>query len=116
MHELSIVEGVMNMVRESALQSNIMKVNKLKLVIGRLSMVLPDSLQFCFQALSQDEFFRDAVLEIEQREILIQCGKCKQQFVLEDVYCYICPGCGANEVEIIQGRELYLDYYEGEEN
>ncbi len=114
MHELSIVEGVMNMVRESALQSNIKKVNKLKLVIGRLAMVLPDSLQFCFQALSQDELFRDAVLEIEQREIQIRCAQCREQYVLEDVYSYICPGCGANQVEIIQGRELYLDYYEGE--
>jgi hydrogenase nickel incorporation protein HypA/HybF len=106
----------MNMVRESALQSNIKKVNKLKLVIGKLSMVMPDSLEFCFQALSQDEFFRDAVMEIEQREILIRCFKCKGQSALEDAYYYVCPGCGSNEVEIIQGRELYLDYYEGEEN
>ncbi|MDD3890073.1 MAG: hydrogenase maturation nickel metallochaperone HypA [Syntrophomonadaceae bacterium] len=114
MHELSIVEGVMTMVRENARQCNIKKVNKLQLVIGKLTMVLPDSLQFCFQALSQDEFFRDAILEIEQREILIKCAKCEEQFVPEDVYGYICPACGAAEVEIVQGRELYLDYYEGE--
>ena len=72
MHELSIMEGVLNMVRESAVQSNISKVNKLKLVIGKLSMVLPDSLQFCFQALSQEEFFQDAVLEIEEKDIIIR--------------------------------------------
>jgi hydrogenase nickel incorporation protein HypA/HybF len=110
------MESVMNMVRDNALQSNIKKVNKLKLVVGRLSMVLPDSLEFCFQALSQDEIFHGAILEIEQREIVIRCAGCDQQFVLEDICCYICPGCGANEIEIIQGRELYLDYYEGEEN
>jgi hydrogenase nickel incorporation protein HypA/HybF len=55
-------------------------------------------------------------MEIEQREILIRCFKCKGQSALEDAYYYVCPGCGSNEVEIIQGRELYLDYYEGEEN
>ena len=115
-HELSIMESVMNIVRENAVQSNIGKVNKLKLVIGKLSSVLPDSLQFCFQVLNQEEFFRDAVLEIEEREIAIKCAKCEQHFTLEDAYCFLCPGCGAIEVEIVSGREMYLDYYEGEEN
>ncbi|MDD4802101.1 MAG: hydrogenase maturation nickel metallochaperone HypA [Syntrophomonas sp.] len=114
MHELSIMEGVMNMVRESAQQNGIMKVNKLKLVIGRLTMVLPDSLQFCFQVLSQDDLFRNAVLEVEPREVIMRCMECETQFAREDPYCYICPGCGANQVEIVQGRELFLDYYEGE--
>jgi len=116
-HELSIMEGVLNMIRESAVQHNISKVNRLKLVIGKLTMVLPDSLQFSFQALSsQEELFRDAVLEIEQKEIVIKCNSCQQQVTLEDGYCFVCPECGANSVEIISGRELYLDNYEGEDN
>jgi len=114
MHELSIMESVLNMVEESIKQSNISKVNKIKLVIGKLSMVLPDSLQFCFQSLSHDELFKDAILEIEQKGIIVRCTKCEQQFVPIDFCCYICPECGAKEMEIIQGRELYLDYYEGE--
>lgn len=116
-HELSIMEGVLNMVRESAEQHNIRKVNSLKLVIGKLTMVLPDSLQFSFQALSnQEELFRDAVLEIEQKDIVVLCNGCKQHFTLEDGYCFVCPECGANSVEIVSGRELFLDNYEGEDN
>lgn len=114
MHELSIMESVLNMVRDSAEQSNITKVNKLKLVIGKLSMVMPDSLQFCFQVLSQDELFREAVLEIEAKDIIIGCSVCEQQFKQEDGICFNCPGCGSNAVEIVSGREMYLDYYEGD--
>jgi hydrogenase nickel incorporation protein HypA/HybF len=108
------MESVLNIVRDSAEQSNIRKVNKLKLVIGKLSMVLPDSLQFCFQVLSQDELFREAVLEIEVRDVNIRCAVCEQQFIQEDGFCFTCPGCGSNEVEIVSGREMYLDYYEGD--
>jgi hydrogenase nickel incorporation protein HypA/HybF len=115
-HELSIMESVLNIVRDSAEQSNIRKVNKLKLVIGNLSMVLPDSLQFCFQVLSQEDLFRDAVLEIEARDIIIYCTACDQQFLQEDGLCFTCPDCGAAEIEIVSGRELYLDYYEGDTN
>jgi len=116
MHELSIMEGVMDMVRESAIEHNISKVSKLKLVIGKLTMVLPDSLQFSFEVLSQDELFRGAVLDIEMREIRILCKQCDQYSVLEDGYNFVCPACGANKVEIVNGRELYLDNYEGEDN
>jgi len=114
MHELSIMEGVLTMVRESAEQNHINKVNKLKLVIGKLTMVLPDSLHFCFQVLNQVALFQGAVLEIEEREIVFRCNNCEEQFVQENGYCFICPLCGTNQVEIVSGREIYLDYYEGD--
>lgn len=116
-HELSIMEGVLNMVRESAQQNNINRINKIKLVIGKLSMVLPDSLSFCFQALSvQEDIFRNAVLDIEERDAAIQCAVCEQQFTAEDGWCLVCPECGGSNVTIISGREMYLDYYEGDDH
>jgi len=116
-HELSIMEGVINMVKESAEQNNIYKIRKIKLVIGKLSMVLPDSLQFCFQALSsQEEMFQHADMEIEERDAVIQCPVCEQQYTLEDGLCFVCPGCGGINVTIISGREMYLDFYEGDDN
>lgn len=103
------------MVRESAVQNNISRINKISLVIGKLSMVLPDSLQFCFQALSsQEEMFTDAVLEIKETKTVIRCSVCEQEFTLEEGLCLVCPGCNANNVAIISGREMYLDYYEGD--
>ena len=116
MHELSIMQSVLEVVRENAECSNIGKVNKLKLVIGKSTMIMPDSLQFCFEALSQDDLFRGAVLEIEEKETIINCLNCKERFIQEEDYCFLCPGCGSNQVEIIQGREMYIDYYEGDPN
>lgn len=117
MHELSLMQSVMDIVKDSAAQNSIQKVNKVKLVVGKYSMALPDSLHFAFEAISGVEaLFKGAVLEIEEKEILCQCQQCQQTIQIEDTYRFICPLCGSNKVEIIQGRELYLDYYEGDEN
>ena len=116
-HELSLMEGVLNMVRENAGQNNICRINKVNLVIGKLAMVLPDSLQFCFQALSsQEELFQNALLEIEERDAVIRCAVCEQEFTMEDGWCFVCPSCEGIDVAIISGREMYLDYYEGDDN
>lgn len=116
MHELSLMEGVINTVRDSAVANGIVKVNKVKLVIGKLSMALPDSLQFAFQALNQqDKLFQDAVLEIEERAITCRCSGCDCEFAVENNYCFICPECAGIKVDIIQGRELFIDYFEGDD-
>ena len=117
MHELSLMQSVMDIVKGSAAKNGILKVNKVKLVVGKFSMALPDSLHFAFEALSGVEpLFKGAVLEIEAKEILCQCQQCRQIDQLEGNCHFVCSSCGSTKVDIIQGRELYLDYYEGDEN
>jgi hydrogenase nickel incorporation protein HypA/HybF len=114
MHELSLMTSVLETVRQGAPDNDIKQVKKVKLVIGKLSQALPDSLQFAFGVLSQDEMFRGAVLEIEEKDIICLCPDCQNQFAVQDDYSFICPNCQGLKVEIISGRELYIDYFEGD--
>lgn len=114
MHELSIMQGVLDIVRDSAVQNGISRINKLKLVIGSLTMIMPDSLRFAFEVLSQDEMFREANMQIEEVPAFIRCHACNSETAQEDAYCFVCSGCGSNQVEVVKGREMYLDYYEGD--
>ncbi|MEQ8175374.1 MAG: hydrogenase maturation nickel metallochaperone HypA [Syntrophomonadaceae bacterium] len=114
MHELSLMTSVIETVRQGALDNNIARVKKVKLVIGKLSQALPDSLQFAFSVLSADEMFCDAVLEIEEKEIACLCPDCQTQFTVQDEYSFICPNCQGLKVDIISGRELFIDYFEGD--
>jgi len=114
MHELALMTNVLDAVRESARQMNIARVNRLKLVVGKLTMALPDSLQFAFEVLSQDDLFRGAVLEIEEKDMQCECAHCQHLFKVENGYRFVCPRCGENGAVIVAGRELYIDYYEGE--
>lgn len=114
MHELSIMQGVLDAIRDSAAQNDINRINKLKLVIGSLTMIMPDSLRLAFQALSQEELFREADMQIEEVPALIRCQVCDGETAQEDPYCFVCSACGSNQVEVVKGREMYLDYYEGD--
>lgn len=116
MHELSLMEGVLDIIRDSAAQNKIKKVKKVKLVVGKFSMALPDSLRFAFDAMTGvEELFQGAALEIEEKEILCQCQQCQRTSHIKDGFHFLCSGCGSTKVEIIQGRELFLDYYEGDD-
>jgi hydrogenase nickel incorporation protein HypA/HybF len=117
MHELSIMQSVIDTVSDSARINGITRVNKVKLVIGKLTMALPASLQFAFEAFTHNEMFNGAVLEIEEREISCECRRCLNRFQIDEdeTCCFICPSCGNDQVEITGGRELYIDYFEGDE-
>ncbi|MGS0764840.1 hydrogenase maturation nickel metallochaperone HypA/HybF [Syntrophomonas curvata] len=115
MHELSIIQGVVDAVRESAIEHGLARVNKVKLVVGKLTAALPESLCFAFEAVAVDEMFKDATLEIEERELCCICTCCQSRFQVNEDYNFICPQCGHGQADIITGRELYIDYFEGDE-
>lgn len=113
---MSLMDGVLNAVRESAAQNSIARVNRIKLVVGKLSMAMPESLRFAFEVLqSQDKMFKEAILEIEEREVECECQTCHGRFVVGPDYRFVCPQCGVGEVDVISGRELFIDFFEGED-
>lgn len=115
MHEISLMANILATLRESALQNGIKNITQIKLVVGKFSMALPDSLLFAFEALgTQDELFMGAKLDIEEKDTKCICRDCHHPFTLDNEYYFICPHCSGHKVEIISGRELYIDYYEGD--
>ncbi|MBE3575488.1 MAG: hydrogenase maturation nickel metallochaperone HypA [Firmicutes bacterium] len=69
MHELSIICGVTQALRESAEARRVTRIRRVRLRVGRWSGVWPSSLRFCFQLLTADDpLLRDAALEIEESD------------------------------------------------
>jgi hydrogenase nickel incorporation protein HypA/HybF len=62
-HELAIIEGVLDMVTERLPDATISCV---RLEVGELSGVVPDSLQFCFELATEGTRLQGASLEITQ--------------------------------------------------
>lgn len=114
MHEVALISGVLDILRESAVQNDIKKIKQVKLVVGKFCMALPDSLLFAFNAMKQEELFMEAELEIEEKDTKCVCSDCNKVFLPADYYAYVCPNCAGYNTEIIAGRELYIDYYEGD--
>jgi hydrogenase nickel incorporation protein HypA/HybF len=71
-HELSITRNVVAIVSERATGQ---RVTRVRLEIGRLSAVVPDSIRFCFDICAQGTPLEGATLEIVEsagQELLIK--------------------------------------------
>jgi hydrogenase nickel incorporation protein HypA/HybF len=107
MHELALVQSVVEMVSEHAQGHG---VHRVKLEIGKLTCVMPDALRFCFDIVTAGTPLEGARLEITEIEALARCRACGETFVRETLWASC--RCGARDYERISGEELRVKEYE----
>jgi hydrogenase nickel incorporation protein HypA/HybF len=101
MHELAITQGIVDAVLERTGERTVTTV---RLRIGRLSGVVPDSLRFCFELVTAGTALEGARLEIDEPDGVAYCHTCGVDFALPDLIL-LCK-CGSADVEVRAGREL----------
>jgi hydrogenase nickel incorporation protein HypA/HybF len=101
MHELAITQSVVDMVVERTAGRQISLV---RLEVGRLSGVVPDAMEFCYEFVISGTPLEGSTLVIEQTPGAAHCRSCEQDFALDDLIL-LCP-CGSADVQLIAGREL----------
>lgn len=109
MHELSITQNIVAIVQEKA---NGRKVVRVKLEIGKLSAIVPESIRFCFDVCSKDTCLSGAKLEINEVSPIGCCEVCRQEFALDLVNAQ-CP-CGSRDFKCIAGLEMKIKEMEVE--
>ncbi|UCC66629.1 MAG: hydrogenase maturation nickel metallochaperone HypA [Deltaproteobacteria bacterium] len=107
MHELAIAQSLLKIVEEEALPYQGAKVTRVKLLIGRLSGVVPDALKFAFEVISQGGVAEGASLEIQEVPVRLRCHQCGEVFVVDNPFL-TCPHCEGTGVEMVSGRELEI--------
>jgi hydrogenase nickel incorporation protein HypA/HybF len=115
MHEITLMQSVLEAVSRSASIHHLTRVTKVKLIVGKLTAVLPEALQFAFMALTPHTALAGATLIIEEQPVKLQCLTCNRTFEVAEPL-FLCGGCGGTAVQLLAGKELYLAYYEGECN
>lgn len=113
MHEQSIVEALLSTVLEKANEQGAKKVIRVYLVVGELSGVLQDALDFYFGFLSKDTIAAGASLFFIQPPTQVRCRECGTVFSPENLNLS-CPNCKERKVEILSGRELFIESMEVE--
>jgi hydrogenase nickel incorporation protein HypA/HybF len=88
------------------------KVTLIKLSVGRFSGALPQALEFGFNAIKRGTELEKAQLVITEVDPLLYCSSCQHTFT-PDGWSFVCEKCGTPSVQIIKGKELTLDYFEG---
>lgn len=105
MHEMSLAEGVLQLVEETAQREKAQRVKLVVLEIGQLSSVVPDALRFCFEAVTRDSIAQGATLEIIQTPGAGWCTPCGSTVAMRELYGE-CPKCGSYQVQPTEGTEM----------
>lgn len=113
MHEVSIIQSVIEIVTKQALDNKLTKINKVSLRIGELSGVMPESLEFAFNSCIKGTMLEESTLDIEIVSALGECNDCKLEFPIEH-FNKLCPSCNKFCTKIIRGYELNINSIEGD--
>ena len=111
MHELSITQSILSIALEKAKEVEASKVTKINLIIGELSGVVGECVEFYFDFLSKDTIAAQASLSLQQPPVQLRCRSCTAVFSPNDSG-WTCPTCREPKIEIISGRECYVDSIE----
>lgn len=108
MHELSIVEAVIEQVDEEVRRAGAEgKVAKLELSIGRLSGVNAESIRFAFELLAPNTILSGAEIVIHEPKAVCRCNSCHAETEIDDLTLK-CPRCSSDDIAIEGGREMLL--------
>jgi hydrogenase nickel incorporation protein HypA/HybF len=113
MHEMSIAEGILQLIEDTARQQNVRRVSAVYVEIGRLSSVEVESLRFCFDMVIKDSIVDGARLEIIDLPGVGWCGDCNQSVPMDDKLGG-CPRCGGSRMQVTGGTEMRVKELEVE--
>jgi hydrogenase nickel incorporation protein HypA/HybF len=113
MHEYSITESILSMALEKAEAAGADRITRINLVVGDLSGVVSECVQFYFDFLSKDTIAGGAQLNFTTKSTLLRCRQCGKEFSPRELD-WSCPDCRERGMEIISGRECYMESIEVE--
>lgn len=109
MHELSITEQIVEIAVRHGEKNHAQQVTDLYLVIGELSTVIDDSVQFYWDLITEKTICEGAKLHFKRVPAVFKCLDCKKEYSLVEGELTPCPHCGSARMEIQQGKEFHLE-------
>ena len=111
MHELSVTESVLEIACRYGRQANATRVTDVYLVIGRLSSIIDDSVQFYWDLISKETLCEGASLHFNRMPATLTCLDCHQEFEMM-AELTPCPNCGSARIRVLSGDEFNIESIE----
>ena len=108
MHEMGVTQEVLNAVIDASVKAGATRINVVRLTVGELTALVPDSLMFAWECLTPGTPAEGAVLEIDVTPGRSMCLACGVEFD-HDQFDRRCTSCGGPQTEVIGGDELRVD-------
>jgi hydrogenase nickel incorporation protein HypA/HybF len=107
MHEMSLCEGMLEILQQQAKTQNYSVVKTVFLEIGKLSNVEPDAMRFAFPVVTRGSLAENATLEIIEVAGQAWCMQCEQNVVINQRYDG-CPLCESHQLQITDGEQMRI--------
>jgi hydrogenase nickel incorporation protein HypA/HybF len=107
MHEMSLCEGLLQIIEDQAKSQSFQRVKTVWLEIGALSGVEVEALKFCFDVVCTDSIAEGSNLEIEQTLGQAWCMQCAQTLEVDSRYS-ACAKCGSYQLQVTGGDEMKI--------
>jgi len=117
MHDITMARSIVQTVLEAAQARQATAVQEIELVIGELTMLSPDQVEFWVRELLNGTIGQGAEVKVAVRGPEVRCAKCGYEgavAVSDDPIYHLmaftpaCPECGAADLEIIAGNECMI--------
>ena len=107
MHEMSLMEGILQRAEAALAEYQVKKVNSITVKLSPLANIMPDAFAFAFEALTTGTVFDGSQLITQMLPLTAFCDQCQKKFEDTAIPPH-CPSCGAVAKEILSGAEVYL--------
>ena len=110
MHELSVTENLLEIALRYGREAGATAVTDLFVVIGELSTIVDESVQFYWDIVSEGSPAAGSTLHFRRIPGRLGCRACGHTYSpREDLPC---PACGGVDIDILAGEEFYLEAIE----
>ena len=113
MHEMSLTEGVLQILQDNAQSHGYDRVKTVWLEIGELSGVEVEAMRFCFDVVMLGTLADGARLEIIHVPGQAWCTQCNKSVTVQQRFDP-CPDCGGYPLQITDGEQMLIKELEVE--
>ncbi|MEW5725888.1 MAG: hydrogenase maturation nickel metallochaperone HypA [Thermodesulfobacteriota bacterium] len=108
---MSIAQSILDIVREEMAKYNVENLEAINVAVGALSAVVPASLTFCWQVLTDRTDMETVRLNVREVPLGYRCFDCGAEFTAETM-TFACPQCGADGPMLTSGRDMTIESIE----
>ena len=108
MHELPATQGILETALEAARRAGGRRILAIDVVIGELTSIVDDSVQFYFDVLARDSLAAGALLRFEREPGTLACGTCGLTTAVAPPLPYTCPRCDALTLTVTGGQSFHV--------
>jgi hydrogenase nickel incorporation protein HypA/HybF len=107
MHELAVTESILEIALRHSGEAGAQRITDLHLVIGELSTIIDESVQFYWDFVSEGTPAAGATLHFRRVPAQLTCQTCGHSYSPRQ--SLPCPACGSEDIRVVAGEEFYLE-------